>query len=69
MTNVQTKVTETKVTLNTVVTTTSVTQTANEVLGTKEKKLYYLIIKNSTGESEIINVGEKTHNKILKLTQ
>lgn len=49
------------------VTTTSVTQTANEVLGTPERKLYYLIIENSKGEKMTINVGQKTHDQVLTL--
>lgn len=47
--------------------TTSVTQSANEVLETKEKKLYYLIVENSRGEKLTINVGQKTHDEIKKL--
>lgn len=47
--------------------TTSVTQTGNEILGTKEKKLYYLILENAAGEKETINVGEKTSEKVQKL--
>lgn len=52
---------------NAQVTVTSVTQSANEVLGMKEKKLYYLIIETSTGKTQI-NVGEKTHDKVAELT-
>lgn len=52
---------------NAKVTTTSVTQTANELLGKKEATLYYLIIENEK-EKIIINVGEKTHNQVKKLT-
>ncbi len=47
--------------------TTTVTQTANETLGTKEKKLYYLIIETKKGKL-VINVGEKTHEEVNKLT-
>ena len=47
--------------------TTSVTQTANEVLGTKEKKLYFLVIETVNGKYQL-NVGEKTHDEIQKLT-
>lgn len=50
------------------VVTTSVTQSANEVLGTKEKNLFYLII--GEGENKVtINVGEKTHNQVKELTK
>lgn len=49
------------------VTTTSVTQNANEILGTKEKVLYYLILENDKGEKLVINVGEKTHNGVKAL--
>lgn len=51
----------------TTVNTTTVSQSANEVLGTKEKKLYYLIIETDKGKL-IINVGEKTHDEVKKLT-
>lgn len=50
------------------VNTTSVTQTANELLGQKEKSLYYLII----GEGDkklVINVGQKTHDSVKELTK
>lgn len=49
--------------------TTSVQQTANEVLGTKAKSLYYLIVENSEGNKIVINVGEKTHNSVQELIQ
>lgn len=58
------------------ISTTTVTQTANEILGTKEKKLYYLIIQTDRYETDnektereklVINVGEKTHNKVKEL--
>lgn len=51
------------------ITTTTTTQTANKELGTEEKKLHYLIIENSKGDKEIINVGEKTCNKIKLLNE
>lgn len=51
------------------VTTTNVKQLANEVLATKEKILYYLIIENKKGEKVIINVGEKTHTNITELNK
>jgi len=47
--------------------TTTVIQTANETLGTNEKKLYYLIIANDQNEKVVINVGEKTHEKVKEL--
>lgn len=40
--------------------TTETTVPANEILGTAEKKLSYLIIENSLGQRLTINVGEKT---------
>lgn len=57
-----------EVTLNAKVSATSVTQTVNEVLGTPEKTLYYLIVETAKGK-EIINVGEKTMTKITNLTK
>lgn len=51
------------------ITGTNVTQTANEVLGTKEKTLYYLIVEVEGKEKLVINVGEKTHNAVLELTK
>lgn len=48
------------------VTTTTVTQTGSEELGTKEKKLYYLIIEDGV-RKVIINVGEKTIEKVNQL--
>jgi len=53
--------------MNAKVTTTSVTVAGNEVLGTKEKKLYYLIIETPKGKYNL-NVGEKTHDEVKKLT-
>ena len=52
---------------NAKVTTTSVTQSANEILGTKEKTLYYLIIETPKGKYNL-NVGEKTHDEVKRLT-
>lgn len=52
---------------NAQVTTTSVTQTGNEILGTKEKLMYYLIIETKKGKY-VINVGEKTSTEVKKLT-
>lgn len=53
--------------MNAKITTTSVTQSANEILGTKEKSLYYLIIETPKGKYQL-NVGQKTHDEIKKLT-
>lgn len=58
-----------KVINNAKVTTTKVTQTANEVLGTGEKTLYYLILEVEGKEKMVVNVGEKTHDKVLELTK
>lgn len=49
--------------------TTSVQQTANEVLGTAAKSLYYLIVENALGKKLIVNVGQKTHDEVKKLVQ
>lgn len=49
------------------VVTTYVEQTANEVLGTAAKKLYFLIIETPVGKIQI-NVGQKTHDEVVKLT-
>lgn len=54
--------------LNTQVTTTSVTQTANKVLGTEEKTLFYLILETEKGKL-IVNVGQKTHDKVKLITE
>lgn len=51
------------------ITTTSVSQTANEVLGTAAKELYYLIIENNKGKKLVVNVGKKTHDSVLELTK
>lgn len=55
--------------MNAKVTTTSVTRSANELLGKKESKLYYLIIENGKGDKMTINIGEKTHNQVKLLTE
>jgi len=49
------------------VTTTSVTQSANEILGTEEKTLYYLVLESPKGKMTI-NVGKKTHDEVKRLT-
>lgn len=49
------------------ITTTSVQQTANEVLGFTAKNLYYLVIENTKGEKLVVNVGQKTHDKVQEL--
>lgn len=46
---------------------TYTTQSANETLGTKEKKQYYLIIENAKKKKLTINIGEKTHNAVQAL--
>lgn len=48
------------------VTATKVTQSANEILGTNEKTLWYLIIEGK--ESKVVlNVGEKTYKSVREL--
>lgn len=47
---------------------TSITQTANELLGKKETKLYYLLVETEKGKMTI-NVGQKTHDEVNKLTE
>lgn len=47
--------------------TTYVEQTANELLGTKAKRLYFLVIETPNGKLQI-NVGQKTHDEVVKLT-
>lgn len=54
---------------NAKITTTSITQTSNEILGTEEKTLYYLIIEVQGKEKLVINVGDKTHKKVTELTK
>lgn len=51
------------------ISTTTVKQSANEVLGTTERTLYYLIIENKKKEKIIVNVGEKTHKGVIELTK
>lgn len=58
---------ETIVKNNANVQTTSVTQTANELLGTPEKTLYFLVISTPVGKLQI-NVGKKTHDDVQRLT-
>lgn len=46
--------------------TTTIDQTANEILGTEAKTLYYLIL--GEGDNKItINVGKKTHETVKAL--
>lgn len=52
---------------NAEVSTTFVEQTANELLGTPSKKLFYLVIETPKGKT-MLNVGEKTHNSVKELT-
>lgn len=47
--------------------TTSVQQTANELLGTAAKELYFLVIETPNGKMTI-NVGKKTHDQVKELT-
>lgn len=47
--------------------TTSIKQTSNELLGTPEKELYFLVIETPKGKLTI-NVGKKTHDQIKELT-
>lgn len=46
--------------------TTKVQVPANDVLGTKEKTLHYIIIENN-GEKAVINVGEKTVKQVTEV--
>lgn len=46
----------------------TITQTANELLGKKESKLYYLIVETEKGKLTI-NVGQKTHDEVNRLTE
>lgn len=57
---------ETTTVTNAQVKVTTVTQTANAELGTAAKSLYYLIIITDKGK-EVINVGQKTHDKVGEL--
>jgi len=52
---------------NAIVRTTTVTQPANEMMGTEEKKLCYLLLTTETGQVTI-NVGEKTIDKVNEIT-
>lgn len=51
------------------VTTTTVTQGANAILGTKDKKLCYLILVNNKGNKKIINIGEGTQKEVQQLIE
>lgn len=54
--------------MNAKVTVTSTKQMGNEILGTKEKTLYYLIIEQGEMKA-VINVGEKTYNSVKAITE
>lgn len=43
------------------------TQTAIPELGREEKTLYYLVVENSTGKGQVLNVGEKTYKGVQEL--
>lgn len=43
------------------------TQTAIPELGKTEKKMYYLVIGEDKETQTVINVGEKTYEKVSKL--
>lgn len=50
-------------------TTATITE-GNDVIGTKEKTLYYLVFENNLdGEKVIINIGEGTFVKVNKLLE
>lgn len=66
MENITKKTTENLV-KNSKVITAKVTQSGNEELGMKEKNLYYLVIETDKGKLQI-NVGQKTHDEVKKLT-
>lgn len=53
---------------NATITSTSLTQTANAVLGTEEKTIYYLVVEGNNGKMTI-NVGKKTHDKVMEITK
>lgn len=47
---------------------TQITQSANELLGKKETKLYYLLVETDKGKLTI-NVGQKTYDEVNRLTE
>lgn len=47
--------------------TAMVTQSGSEELGMKEKNLYFLVIETPSGKLQI-NVGQKTHDEVKRLT-
>lgn len=53
--------------MNAKIATTSVTQTANELLGTPERVLYYLVMETAKGKIQL-NVGKKTHDEVKRIT-
>lgn len=52
--------------MNATVKVTTVTQAGNEVLGTKDKTLWYVIIETDKGKMNI-GIGETNYNKLQDL--
>ena len=46
--------------------TTMITQAGNEILGTPDKILYYLVIKKGD-KKRILNIGKATHDMVWKM--
>ena len=53
--------------MNATVKTAVVTQSASDVLGMPEKKIYYLLIETDKGKLTI-NIGEKTFTNVNEFT-
>lgn len=45
----------------------TVTQTASEVLGTKEKTLWFVIVETPVGKMQM-NIGEKSYKELQRIT-